>query len=132
MSMTDPIADLLTRIRNAVQAGHRQVDVPASGLKRDVARILHENYYIRGWRSIDDNRQGILRVYLKYTDQDTPVFHELTRVSRPGRRVYVPADRIPRIRNGLGIAILSTSSGLMTDQEARRHKVGGEVLCSVW
>jgi small subunit ribosomal protein S8 len=132
MSMTDPIADLLTRIRNAAKAGHKHTDIPASKVKLEIARILRDNYYIQGFKKIEDEYQGILRVYLKYTEDEKPVFHELNRESRPGLRRYVNADQIPRIRNGLGIAIISTSSGLMTDRDARRQGVGGEVLCSVW
>jgi len=130
--MTDPIADLLTRIRNAAKAGHKHTDIPASKVKLEIARILRDNYYIQGFKKIEDEYQGILRVYLKYTEDEKPVFHELNRESRPGLRRYVNADQIPRIRNGLGIAIISTSSGLMTDRDARRQGVGGEVLCSVW
>jgi len=132
MSMTDPIADMLTRIRNAARAGHRKVDIPASQVKTEIARILRDNYFIDGYQQIEDSRQGILRVYLRYTDDEEPVFREIARHSRPGLRRYVKADQIPRVKNGLGIAILSTSSGVMTDREARRRNVGGEVLCTVW
>lgn len=132
MSMTDPIADMLTRIRNAAKAGHKHADIPASKVKLEIARILRDNYYIQGFKKIEDEYQGVLRVYLKYTEDEAPVFHELNRESRPGLRRYVNSDQIPRIRNGLGIAIISTSSGLMTDRDARRQGVGGEVLCSVW
>jgi small subunit ribosomal protein S8 len=132
MSMTDPIADMLTRIRNAAKAGHKHVDIPASSVKLEIARILRDNYYVQGYKKIEDERQGVLRVYLKYTEEDKPVFHELNRESRPGLRRYVDAQGIPRIRNGLGIAIISTSSGVMTDREARKLGVGGELLCSVW
>ncbi|MFC1544044.1 30S ribosomal protein S8 [Gemmatimonadota bacterium] len=132
MSMTDPIADMLTRIRNGARAGHRKVDIPASKVKAEIARILRDNYFIDGYQQLEDGRQGILRVYLRYTDDEQPVFREITRDSRPGLRRYVKADEIPRVRNGLGIAIISTSSGVMTDREARRRRVGGEVLCKVW
>ena len=132
MSMTDPIADMLTRIRNAAKAGHGTVDVPASNMKTEIARILRNNHYIRGYRVTEDGRQGVLRVYLKYTEEETPTFRELKRVSRPGLRRYVSATDIPRVMNGLGIAILSTSNGILSDREARRKGVGGEVLCTVW
>jgi small subunit ribosomal protein S8 len=132
MSMTDPIADMLTRIRNAAHAGHRKVDVPASRVKREIARILRDNYFIQGFQEFEDAHQGILRVYLRFTDEEEPVFKDISRVSRPGLRQYVKADQIPRVKNGLGIAIISTSSGLMTDREARKQGVGGEVLCTVW
>jgi len=132
MSMTDPIADMLTRIRNAAKAGHKHVDIPASRVKLEIARILRDNYYIQGFKKVEDEHQGVLRIYLKYTENDEPVFHELHRESRPGRRRYVDAKGIPRIRNGLGIAIISTSSGVMTDREARKLGMGGELLCSVW
>ncbi len=132
MSMTDPIADMLTRIRNAAKAGHASVDIPASRIKEEIARILRDHHYIRGYRGIEDNRQGILRVYLKYAEDEKPVFHRLERVSRPGLRRYVNAGEIPRVKNGLGIAIISTSAGIVSDREARRRKVGGEILCTVW
>ncbi|MFC1595566.1 30S ribosomal protein S8 [Gemmatimonadota bacterium] len=132
MSMTDPIADMLTRIRNAAKAGHQNVDIPSSKLKAEIARILRNNHYIRGYRVTEDSKQGVLRVYLKYTEEETPTFHELRRVSRPGLRQYVTAVEIPRVKNGLGIAILSTSNGILTDREARRKGVGGEILCTVW
>ena len=132
MSMTDPIADMLTRIRNAAKAGHQNVDIPASNLKTEIARILRNNHYIRGFRVTEDDKQGVLRVYLKYTEEETPTFHELRRVSRPGLRTYVTAVEIPKVKNGLGIAILSTPDGVLSDREARRKGVGGEVLCTVW
>ena len=132
MSMTDPIADMLTRIRNGAQAGHKSVDIPASKVKLEIARILQENFYIRGYRLAEDGKQGIIRVYLKYTEEEEPVFKRLERVSKPGRRRYVNSTEIPRVMNGLGIAIISTSSGVMSDRDARRQKVGGEVLCTVW
>ncbi len=132
MSMTDPIADLLTRIRNAAKAGHVNVDIPASNMKTEIARILRNNYYIRGYRVTEDGKQGVLRVYLKYTEEETPTFRELKRVSRPGLRQYVTAVDVPKVKNGLGIAILSTSDGILSDREARRKGVGGEVICTVW
>lgn len=132
MSMNDPIADMLTRIRNAGTAGHRRVEMPPSKVKMEVARILTENHFIHGYKVLDDGHHGVLRVYLKYTDDERPVIRSLERVSRPGLRRYVNADSVPRVRSGLGIAILSTSRGVMSDQDARRQRVGGEVLATVY
>jgi len=132
MSMTDPIADMLTRIRNACRAHHEKVDIPASKVKNELARILKQEGYVKDYRVIEDNRQGVLRVFLKYGPEDEPVIAEIQRVSRPGRRVYVRADDVPRVVRGLGVALISTSRGLMTDSEARSARVGGEVLCYVW
>jgi len=132
--MTDPIADLLTRIRNATMAGHKVVEAPASNLKKEIARILFEKGYILGYKVIEgDNPQGILKIALKYNPKSKqPAIKELQRVSRPGLRNYAGADEMPRILNGLGIAIISTSRGLMTDKEARKENIGGEVLCYVY
>ncbi|MFQ5679401.1 MAG: 30S ribosomal protein S8 [Gemmatimonadota bacterium] len=132
MTLTDPIADMLTRIRNAGRAGHRRVDMPISKLKIEIARILAENHFIHGYKVFDDREHGILRVYLKYTEDDRPVIRSVRRVSRPGLRRYVGSGSIPRVRSGLGIAILSTSRGVMTDREARRERVGGELLATVY
>lgn len=129
--MTDPVADMLTRIRNAAQVRHRRVDVPVSKLKAEVARILKENHFIHDYKILDDGRHGVLRLYLKYY-QDRPVIRGLRRVSRPGRRIYKGAKELPRVRNGLGIAIVSTPQGLMSDKQARARNVGGEVLALVW
>jgi ribosomal protein L6 len=129
--MTDPIADMLTRIRNASQAKHKRVDLPVSKLKKEIARILKENHFIHDFKVLDDGRHGVLRLYLKYYE-DKPVIRSLKRVSRPGRRIYRRADEMPRIRNGLGLAIVSTSKGMMTDRQARSHKVGGELMALVW
>ena len=129
--MTDPIADMLTRVRNAGQARLRRVDMPVSKLKIEVARILKENHYIHDYKVLDDGRFGQLRLYLKYY-QDRPIIRELRRVSKPGLRKYVGVEEIPRVRNGLGMALLSTSRGVMTDRDARAAKVGGEVLAYVW
>jgi len=129
---SDPVADYLARIRNAQMARHRYTDVPASKLKRAMTQILLEKGYIRNYLNIDDGKQGLLRIYLKYDAEDEPVIHDLTRVSKPGLRRYVGANDLPRVRNGLGIAILSTSHGVMTDKEARRINVGGEVLAYVY
>ena len=133
MSMTDPISDMLTRIRNASKAKHKSVDVPASGLKRELARILKEHLYIRDYVELPDNKQGIVRIYLKYSREDKPIIHGLRRLSRPGLRRYVSADEAWRYAIGRqGIMILSTSSGVLTNQEAVEKKVGGEALCAVW
>lgn len=129
--MNDPVADMLTRIRNACQAGHRRVDVPVSKLKVEIARILRENRYVHDFAVLDDGRHGILRVYLKY-DGDLPVIHEMQRVSKPGLRRYVKAREIPRVKNGLGMAILSTPRGLMSDRDARQARVGGELVAVLW
>jgi len=132
MSMTDPIADMLTRIRNACRAHHDKVDIPASKLKKEIARILKKEGYIKDYRFIEDGRQGVLRVYLKYGPDEEPVIAEIQRVSRPGRRVYVRGNEVPRVVRGIGVVLLSTSRGVMTDSEARAAHVGGEVLCYVW
>jgi small subunit ribosomal protein S8 len=129
--VTDPIADMLTRVRNAGQARHRRVDMPVSKLKVELARILKDNYYIHDFKVLDDGKHGVLRLYLKYF-QEKPVIRELKRVSRPGLRRYVSVPDIPRVRNGLGMAILSTSKGVMTDRQARQEKVGGELLAVIW
>ncbi len=129
--MTDPIADMLTRIRNAGHAGHRWADLPLSKLKVEVARLLKEDAFIYGYKVLNDGRHGLLRVYLKYHD-GRPVIRRLARVSKPGRRRYVGVEDLPRVRNGLGMAIVSTSRGLLSDRAARRARVGGEVLAVVW
>lgn len=129
--MTDPIADMLTRIRNAGTAGHRWVDMPPSKLKVEVAKLLKDNAYVFDYKVLDDGRHGVLRVYLKYYGGQ-PVIRHLERVSRPGRRRYVGATDIPRVRNGLGMAILSTSQGLLSDRSARQEGVGGELMALVW
>jgi small subunit ribosomal protein S8 len=132
--MTDPIADLLTRIRNAIMAGHKVVEAPASNLKKEVARILFEKGYILSYKVIDgDGPQGVLKIALKYnTKSKKPAIKTIRRVSRPGLRQYIGVDDMPRVLNGLGIAIISTSKGLMTDKEARKEQIGGEVLCYVY
>jgi small subunit ribosomal protein S8 len=129
--MTDPIADMLTRIRNAGMARQRRVDMPVSKLKTEIARLLKENHYIHDYKLLDDGKHGVLRLYLKYY-QEKPVIRELKRVSKPGLRRYVGVDDIPRVRNGLGMAILSTPRGVMTDRAARQNRVGGELLALVW
>ncbi len=131
MNITDPVADFLTRIRNAQQARHKHVDVPASKLKRAMTQILVDKGYVRKYLDVADGRQGLIRIYLKYDKSGTPAIQHLRRVSRPGLRTYVASTELPRVLNGLGIAILSTSKGVMTDKEARKINVGGEVLAYV-
>lgn len=131
MSMTDPIADLFTRIRNGLMVRHEKIDIPNSKMKTRLAEILKEEGYIKNFRVYEDSKQGILRVYLKYKNED-PVIHGIRRVSKPGRRAYVGCQSIPRVLNGLGTAILSTSSGVITDQQCREKGVGGEVIGYVW
>ena len=131
--MTDPVADFLTRIRNGIQAGHRVVEIPASNLKREMTKILFEKGYILNYKFIDDNKQGIIKIALKYDPVSKhPAIKNLKRISTPGLRKYVGHRNLPRVLNGLGIAILSTSKGVMTDKEARDKNVGGEVLCYVY
>ena len=132
MCMTDPIADLLTRIRNALTARHERVDLPSSKVKVNIARILKDEGYIKNFKVIKDNKQGVLRIFLKYNDENKSVIKGLKRISRPSRRVYVGADDIPPVLSGLGVGIISTSKGLLPDREARRLNVGGEMICSVW
>ncbi len=129
--MTDPIADMLTRIRNAGQAGHRWADIPLSKLKVEMARLLKENAFVYDFKVLNDGRHGLVRVYLKYYEGE-PVIRHIARVSRPGRRRYVGVDEIPRVRGGLGMAVVSTSRGLLSDRGARAARVGGEVLAEVW
>lgn len=130
--MTDPIADMLTRIRNANKAKFDSVEVPASTLKKNIAQILKDEGYIRNFTVREDNKQGMLQIYLKYGAHGARVITALKRISKPSIRVYVGKDEIPYIRNGLGLAILSTSRGVLTDKQARTHNVGGEVLCAIW
>jgi small subunit ribosomal protein S8 len=130
--MSDPVADLLTRVRNASRAEHEKVDIPASKLKVRIAELLKEEGFIKNHRLIEDDKQGMLRVYLKYGAGNEKMIAGLVRVSRPGRRVYVGKDEIPSILGGMGVAILSTSRGVMTDRESRKQQVGGEVLAYVW
>lgn len=131
MSMTDPVADMLTRIRNAGRAGHRRVDMPVSKFKIEIARLLRDNHYIEDFKVLDDGLHGRLRIYLKYHDK-SPVIREIRRVSTPGVRRYVRAREVPRVKSGLGMAILSTSRGVMSDREARRQRLGGEYVAMVW
>jgi small subunit ribosomal protein S8 len=132
MSVSDPVADFLTCVRNAIRAKHRKVDVPASKLKTELARVLLRERYINNYKVIEDDKQGILRVYLKYTPDDVPVITGLRRMSTPGRRVYLGKSRLPKVMGGLGASIVSTSRGLMTDREAREAGLGGELVCQVW
>ncbi len=132
MVVSDPIADLLTRLRNANQVFHEKIDVPGSKLKRALVEILRNEGYVREFEWADDDKQGSIRVYLKYGPGKSRVLQGLKRISRPGLRIYAKKDEIPKVLGGLGIAILSTSKGIMTDREARRQGVGGEVLCYIW
>lgn len=131
MSMTDPVADMLTRIRNACSAGHRRVDIPTSRLKAEVARLLRDNHYIADFKVLEDGERGVLRLYLKYHNE-LPVIRELRRVSTPGLRRYVKCREIPRVKNGLGMAIVSTPKGLMSDRDARTANLGGELVAVIW
>jgi len=132
MSMTDPIADMLTRIRNANMVKMQKVDIPSSNLKVSIANVLRSEGFVKNFKVIADEKQGILRVYLKYIDEKEGVFSEIKRISKPGSRVYVKSDKVPQIKNGLGVAIISTSKGVLSDKAARENGLGGEVLCSIW
>lgn len=132
MNITDPIADMLTRIRNANSAKHKTVDVPASNMKRGIAEILFKEGYIKSFEEIKDDTQGTIRVTLKYDEKGTRVIDGLKRISKPGLRVYASKEELPKVLNGLGIAIISTSQGLKTDKEARSLGIGGEVLAYIW
>lgn len=132
MVMSDPIADMLTRIRNANTVRHETVEIPASTIKKEIAEILKKEGFIRDAEYIEDNKQGIIRVFLKYGPNNERVITGLKRISKPGLRVYTKSNEIPRVLGGLGIAIISTSKGVMTDKEARQTKAGGEVICYVW
>ena len=131
MQITDPIADMLTRIRNANTAKHETVDIPASNMKKAIAEILNEEGYIKGYQIIEDGKQGVIRITLKYAGKEKAI-SGIQRVSKPGLRMYAPADELPRVLKGLGIAIISTSKGIMTDKKARDAHIGGEVLAFVW
>ena len=132
MTMTDPIADMLTRIRNANVVKHETVDVPTSNMKKELSRILLEEGFIRGYDVIEDGKQGIIRIQLKYGQTGERVISGLKRISKPGMRVYADKHEVPRVLNGLGISIISTSKGILTDKQARKENVGGEVICYVW
>lgn len=131
MNTTDPIADYLTRMRNAIRARHKRFDVPASNVKRAMTQLLCDQKFISSFAEIKDNKQGVLRITLKYTDGVNAI-SGLQRVSKPGLRVYASADELPRVLNGLGVALISTSKGIMTEKDARTQRMGGEVLCQVW
>jgi small subunit ribosomal protein S8 len=130
--LTDPIADMLTRIRNAAMIKAEKVDIPASRMKLDIAKILKEEGFIRAYKILKDKKQGILRITLKYTQDGGPVISGLKRISKPGRRVYVDKGGIPMVLGGVGVSVLSTSKGVLGDKACRREQVGGEVLCHIW
>jgi small subunit ribosomal protein S8 len=132
MSMTDPISDMLTRIRNATTVRHDRVDMPASKMKLEIAKILKQEGYIRTFKMLEEGPQGVIRVYLKYADDGEPAIHGMQRVSKPGRRVYRGVEELSTVRAGLGVAVVSTSRGVLTDDQARSQRVGGEVLCEIW
>ena len=132
MNLTDPVADFLTRIRNAMRSRHQKLDVPASKLKAEIARILKEEGYIANYKPTEENGMKVIRVYLKYNTNNESVIKDLKRISRPGCRVYQGKDDVRRVQNGLGIAIMTTPKGVMTGRQARREGVGGELLCEVW
>ena len=132
MTMTDPIADMLTRIRNAIIASYDEVEIPSSKMKIDIAKILKLEGYIRNYKLVKDTKQGIIVIYLKYNQDKSPVIKGLKRISKPSCRVYASSKKVPKTLNNLGITIVSTSRGVMTDREARKAGVGGEVMCSVW
>ena len=132
MTMSDPIADMLTRIRNAVKAKFNSVDIPGAKLKVEMAKILKDEGYIRNYKFLKDGKQGILRIYLRYGQQQANIVYGLERVSKPSRRIYVRSKDIKPVLNGMGISILSTSKGIMTDKKARKANVGGEILCNIW
>jgi small subunit ribosomal protein S8 len=132
LSVSDPIADYLTCIRNAIRAKKRSVDIPSSNIKRALAEALHRERFIRGFKIVEDKKQNVIRIFLKYTPAEQPVIQGLRRISTPGRRIYVQKTEIPRVLGGLGTAVLSTSRGVLTDKEAKQAGLGGEVICHVW
>jgi small subunit ribosomal protein S8 len=132
MSMTDPISDMLTRLRNATTVRHDRTDVPASKMKLEIAKILKQEGFIRTFKLIEEGPQGLIRIYLKYAEDGEPAIHGIQRVSTPGRRIYRPSGDLPKVRNGLGVAVVSTNRGVVTDEQARSLRVGGEVLCEIW
>ncbi len=132
MSMSDPIADYLTRVRNGLHAQKKYVDIPSSNIKRKMSRILLDQGFVKRYIIIDDGTQGIIRIWLKYDELGHPVIHNIKRISTPGRRRYVSVDELPRVKNNLGISIMTTPKGIITAREAKRQNVGGEVLCEVW
>jgi len=130
--MTDPVADMLTRIRNACHARYKKVDIPASKMKREIARVLADQKFINSYTDVEKDHHPFLRLYLRYDDKEVPIISGLKRISTPGLRKYVNSGQVPKVLNGLGVAILSTSSGIMTDKQTRELGVGGEVLCYIW
>ncbi|MFC1838790.1 30S ribosomal protein S8 [Thermodesulfobacteriota bacterium] len=132
MGMTDPIADMLTRIRNALMASYETVDVPSSRMKVSIAKVLKAEGFIKNFKLVEDKKQGIIKIYFKYDEKGEPILGGLKRVSKPGCRIYTKGDRVPQVLNGYGVNILSTSKGIVTDRQARKLGVGGEILCSVW
>lgn len=132
MGMTDPIADMLTRIRNAKMASYNSVDVPGSRMKINIAKVLKSEGFIKNFKLLDDKKQGIIKIYFKYDENGNPVIEGLKRISKPGCRIYAKSDNIAKVLNGFGISILSTSKGIITDRQARKMGIGGEVICSVW
>ena len=132
MVMTDPIADMLTRIRNGLQARHESVDVPASNLKAEILRVMKAEGYIKNYKVLGEGEKKFIRIFLKYTKDGKPALKGLRRISKPGRRIYSGFNEIPYVMNGLGISVVSTSKGILTDKEARLNRVGGEILCSIW
>jgi small subunit ribosomal protein S8 len=132
MTMTDPVADFLTRVRNAVQVGKDRCDVPASKLKLHLSKIFQEEGFIRTFKVLEEGPQGTIRLYLRYTTEGEPAIRGLERISRPGLRVYRGVEELPSVRGGIGVAVISTSKGLMTDAKAREARLGGEVLCRIW
>lgn len=132
MTLTDPLADMLTRIRNAGHAKHKSVDIPGSSMKTALADVMKNEGFIKNFKFIKDNKQGILRVYLKYDKNDRHVIYGIDRISKPSRRIYVQSKDVKTVLNGLGISVLSTSKGLMTDKQARKENIGGEILCNIW
>ncbi|MGM0847176.1 MAG: 30S ribosomal protein S8 [Bacillota bacterium] len=132
MTLTDPIADMLTRIRNANMVRHEKLEIPASNIKKEIAEILKREGFVRDIEFVEDNKQGVIRIFLKYGSNNERVITGLKRISKPGLRVYAKADEVPRVLNGLGVALVSTSQGVLTDKEARAKQVGGEVLGYVW
>ena len=132
MSVSDPIADMLTCIRNAARARHRRVDVPSSRIKSEIAQVLLRENYVQNVKTVEDRKQGILRIYLRYDVEDKSIISGLKRISKPGRRIYVNRHDVPRVQGGMGTAIVSTSQGILTDKEARTRGLGGELLCMIW
>jgi small subunit ribosomal protein S8 len=132
MTMTDPIADMLTRIRNALRASHEIVDIPNSRVKTAIAKVLKSEGYIKNFKIISDGRHRLIRIFLKYDEKGGAIIGGLKRVSKPSRRIYTGYDKIPKVLNGYGVSIVSTSKGLMTDRQAREMRIGGEILCSLW